>query len=404
MTDAIPVIVTPELIDSWANDLEEPEALHLNPKGLVALHLKQRLLPVEGEGAVIFPPTYADIGYSIDTLSDGTKVATIDSVGSQANRMEPLFKTPPLSELVPQIEIELHTKEDDGEKHIETRSLLDLAHRTADAVVLSCPTLVPDVARAFQALKRHGDAGPLCRLAPTSLIFGVWDSRGGSQEKRPRLVRSIIRAWDVTPLHTAAQFNSVWKALDVSQQDELRKEAKAKNKKLSEKGFADAPATFRKVSPSAAKYMSEFRDGSPNPERRVLGGIVVNGCIERNVTVNLVALRGISGADDEQTREIRRYLLSLALIAASADMDLFLREGCLLRYANDDIWSEIPRRGSARDVDLASEVAQKELLAYARAAVEPFKADWPKILTHKFDLQEAKKLLAKKEEDEQVDG
>ena len=53
---------------------------------------KQKLLPVEGEGGVIFPPTYADIGYNIDTLSDGTKVATIDSVGSQANRMEPIFK------------------------------------------------------------------------------------------------------------------------------------------------------------------------------------------------------------------------------------------------------------------------------------------------------------------------
>ncbi len=62
---------------------------------------KQRLIPVEVENGVIFPPTYADIGYSIDTLSDGTRVATIDSVGSQANRIEPLFKKPPCSELVP---------------------------------------------------------------------------------------------------------------------------------------------------------------------------------------------------------------------------------------------------------------------------------------------------------------
>lgn len=392
MVEAIPL--TPTLIDSWADVQTGP----------VALHLKQKLLPVEGEGAVIFPPTYADIGYNIDTLSDGTKVAQIDSVGSQANRMEPLFKTPPLSDLVPQIEIELHTKEDGGKKHVEKRSLLDLAHRSADAVVLSCPTLVPEVAKAFQALKRHGDAGPLCRLAPTSLIFGVWDSRGGSQEKRPRLVRSIIRAWDVNPLHTAAQFNSVWKALDVDEQDELKKEAKAKKTKLSEKGFADAPATFRKVSPSAAKFMTEFRDGSPNPERRVLGGVLVHGSIERSVTVNLIALRRIFGTDSGQTSAIRRYLLALSLIAATTDMDLFLREGCLLRYADDDVWLEIPRRGNIRNVDLASEAAQKQVLSYARAAAKPFKADWPNILTHKFDLKEAKKLLAKKEEDEQPDG
>ena len=51
------------------------------------------------------------VGYNIDKLSDGTKVVTIDSVGSQANRMEPIFKRPPYSSLVPQIEIELHSKE-----------------------------------------------------------------------------------------------------------------------------------------------------------------------------------------------------------------------------------------------------------------------------------------------------
>ena len=95
-------------------------------QGPVALHMKQKLLPVEGDGGVIFPPTYADIGYNIDTLSDGTKVALIDSVGSQANRMEPIFKRAPYSELVPQIEITLHTKEDDGEEHDrEDLNLLD---------------------------------------------------------------------------------------------------------------------------------------------------------------------------------------------------------------------------------------------------------------------------------------
>jgi CRISPR-associated protein Csb1 len=63
----------------------------IDPKGPVALVLREHLAPVEGENAVFFPPTYADIGYNIDTLSDGTKVATVDSVGSQANRMEPIF-------------------------------------------------------------------------------------------------------------------------------------------------------------------------------------------------------------------------------------------------------------------------------------------------------------------------
>ena len=71
--------------------------------GPVALALCQTLVPVEGNDAVIFPPTYAGTGYNIDTLTDGTRVATIDSVGSQANRMEPVFEEAPYAALVPQV-------------------------------------------------------------------------------------------------------------------------------------------------------------------------------------------------------------------------------------------------------------------------------------------------------------
>jgi len=214
-------------------------------------------------------------------------------------------------------------------------------------------------------------------------------------------VRSVIRAWDVQPLHTAAQFNSVWKSLNAEQQAELEKEAKSKKVKLSVKGFADAPATFRKLGPAAAKNIPEFRNGSVNSERRVLGGVLVNGSIERDVTVNLVALRAIRGSTEEETMNIRRYLLSLALLAATVEIDFYLREGCLLRISDDGVWREIPRRGQPRAVDLLSNVAQQNLLDYADKEANKFRPRWPKTLVHKFDLKEAKKLLAKKEEDEE---
>lgn len=384
-------------LDDWATSLDGP----------VALRLKQKLLPVE-ESGIIFPPTYADIGYNIDLLSDGTRVATIDSVGSQANRLEPIFKsesTNPEDWLVPQIEIVIR-KEDCGDcsackksagskKGREactsprevTRSLLDLAHRAADAVVQSSPTLLNLVRPAFAALRR-GDAGPLCSIAPTSLVFGVWDSRGEG-EKRPRLVRSIIRAWDVEPLHAAAQFNSVWKLLDEDQQEELRREAKAKRTDRSEKGLADAPSTFRTTK------VQKYRDGSPNPEARVLGGVLVRGRIEREVTLNLVALRGLRGANDGETMAIRRYLLSLSLVAATADIELFLREGCLLRFAEkDDQWQQVPRRGEPTPITLDP----KAISAYAKASAGHFRPKWPSVgsLKHEFNLASAKELLAKK--------
>jgi len=379
-----------EALDNWATD----------DTGPVALHMKQRLLPVEacdGEGAVIFPPTYADIGYNIDALSDGKRVAAIDSVGSQANRLEPMFRSESKDRndwLVPQIEIVLQ----EGVK----RSILDLAHRAADAVVQSSPKLKQLIEGAFKSLQ-DGDAGPLCALAPTSLVFGVWDSRGDTGEKRPRLVRSMIRAWDVEPLHAAAQFNSVWKALDEQQKKELEQEAKKQKVKLSVKGFADAPGVFRDTK------APQYRDNAPNPEARVLGGVLVKGRIEREVTVNLVALRGLRGKDPTETKAIRKYLLGLSLMAATADMELFLREGCHLRYGDEqDVWHEVPRRGKPQQVTFPAD--RSWLGQYAAEAAKPFRHKWRELwpkdedLSYTFDLKEAKKLLAKRTEEETPAG
>lgn len=394
------------------------------PDGPVAIRLKQVLEPVE-DSRIIFPPTYADIGYNVDTLSDGTRVATVDSVGSQANRLEPIFLSASNDAgnwLVPQVNIvipNLRCRECEAcmknaaqgaqkkpctQPREVTRSLLDLAHRAADAVVQSSSDLQKLVAPAIKKLQ-NGDAGPMCAIAPTSLVFGFWDSRGGTGEKRPRLVRSTIRAWDVEPLHSAAQFNSVWKVLDESQQEELKKEAKSKNKELSVIGFKDAPATFRKTT----KVRPYHPDGSPNPEARVLGGVLVRGRIEREVVVNLVALRALRGKNadgTDATAAIRKYILGLSLVAASADIELFLREGCLLRYADtNDQWYVVPRRGEPQAVTLDPKVVEQ----YAHESAAHFRAKWPEVfrdrwpkdphqapdLKYTFSLDAAKKLISK---------
>ena len=372
---SIPESLTAKLLDEWATD----------PTGPVAINLKQRLLSVDGEDGedqVIYPPTYADVGYNIDTLSDGTKVALIDSVGSQANRLEPAFKSESghaLAGFVPQIDIILRTEGSGDSEWKEKRSLFDLAHRAADAVVQSSPTLSPTIQSAFAELRKTGNAMPLATVAPTSLVFGCWDSRGGSGEKRPRLVRGIIRAWDVDTMKSASQFNSIWKSLSDEQKDELTKHAKSKKVKLSEKGFNDAPAT----------------DG--------LGGVVVRGSIHRTVTINLVALRGIVGGNEEETIALRKYLLALSLLTATTDIDMFLREGCNLRMADAiDNWTIVPRRGDKVAVDLNGIKAQKTLEEYAKAAHAPFDAAWTELdlgAEHAFDLKAAKALLAKKGED-----
>ena len=310
--------------------------------GPVALHLRQPLLPVEGPGSVIFPPTYADVGYNIDEFSDGTKVAVIDSVGSQANRMEPVFLPAragepqnPLASLVPQIEITYG-----NEKSV---SILEAGHRLGDAVIRS--TRLKDKAQeAFEAFLDRKDAAPLAKLAPTSLVFGVWDSRG-TLAKLPRIVQSTIRAEDVDPLTRSAQYNPPLDYAELKVFTEADKEKQQGDPKspLAKRGFVHVPAV------------------------KTHGGIIARGPILRNVTINLIALRRLEG---ENGQALRRYVLGLALVAGTAPMDGFLRAGCLLTLDPDEKgqWHSVARSGERVPVNLNEATA----LSYARRAANAF--------------------------------
>ena len=313
-----------------------------DPAGPVALTLRQKLLPVEGAGSVIFPPTYADIGYNIDTLSDGTKVATIDSVGAQANRMEPLFIAAAADEpenrlagLVPQVTITYG-----NDKSV---SILEAGHRLGDALIRSSE-LAEEAHRAFSTLLDADDASPIARLAPTSLVFGAWDSRD-TQAKLPRVVQSAVRAWNVDPLKRSAQYNPPvnYAELDVFSEEEKKKQEGNTKSLLAQRGFVHVPA----------------------PQAH--GGVVVHGEIRRDVTVNLVALRRLRG---DGGLAMRRYVLGLALVAATTPLDGFLRQGCLLTPdpAVPATWTAVGRDGMRVEVDLDGDVA----LAFAREAAAAF--------------------------------
>jgi CRISPR-associated protein Csb1 len=49
-------------------------------------------------------------------------------------------------------------------------------HRLGDALIRASD-IGEEAAAAFQTFLSTGDATSIARLAPTSLIFGVWDSR-----------------------------------------------------------------------------------------------------------------------------------------------------------------------------------------------------------------------------------
>jgi len=336
-----------------------------DPLGPVALTLRQVMLPIEGPGSVIFPPTYADLGYCIDRLSDGTRVALIDSVGSQANRMEPLFKHAPFADLVPEVTITLGNG--------KVVDLLDVGHRLGDALVRASG-LSGAVKDAFHAFTETGSAVPIAKLAPTSLVFGAWDSRGEGG-KLPRLVSATIRAWDVDPIHRAAQYNppADYATLDVFSDEEKKKAEGNVKSPLAQRGFVHVPAV-------GDKGQGE------------LGGVIARGEILRTVTVNLVALRALRGESDDATGTLRRYILGLALVAATDPGDGFLRQGCLLTPDPDASadWTLVTRSGRREPVALTPDLA----LACAQDAAAAFEVGENWAVT--FDKAKAKADLKAK--------
>src|SRR5207253_1939918 len=159
--------------------------------------------------------------------------------------------------LVPQIVV----KAGDNEVNI-----LEAGHRAGDAL-LRCSSLQEELQAAFKRVLA-GDAEPLAQVAPTSFVFGVWDSRD-TQAKLPRVVSSNIRAFNVRKLTRGAVYVP---PLDYSQLDVFSEEDKAK-------------AEGNNKSPLAQRGFVH------NPASGAHGGVIAQGGIRRDATLGLAALR-----------------------------------------------------------------------------------------------------------------
>ena len=303
----------------------------LEVNGPVALVIREYLDPVSGPGAVFFPPTFAppedQKGDKPSYVIDENRVCLVDSVGSQGNRLEPLFGRPEYASLIPQVTIAV------GERRV---NLLEAGHRAADAIV-RFSELWPDLQKAFLAYRDWGHADQMAKIAPTSLVFGAWDSRE-TQAKIPRLVESTIRAYGVERLTRSAQYNgSVGK-------DDLSEEYPQDF--LSGQGMADSPSG------------------------RAPGGVIAREGIRREATLNLIALRALGAGAEEPTRKLQRYILGLALIAFLAPAELYLRQGCLLVGSQEKKPEKTAVRRDGSRESLA--LTEPEAAEFARVAASEF--------------------------------
>ncbi len=328
---------------------------YLKDDGPAALVIREHLTSVEGKDGILFPATFAAGdgfagGYNIDGDPAGDNICLIDTVGSQANRIEPMFAEAEYKTLVPQIVVEA------GEKQV---NLLDAGHRAGDAVV-RCSELQQTLQDAFKSVLK-GDAVPLAKIAPTSLVFGVWDSRD-TQAKLPRLIASTIRAFNVRKLTRSAQYIPAAEYVA----DKLLEEPadKATRDAYAERGFIHVPAT-----------------GSH-------GGVLAHGGVRRDAILGLAALRLLhAGGDEEKTLTLRRYILGLALTAFTRNPTGYLRQGCLLVLDPEKSrqFVEVLATGERKPATVTHEQA----LSYAGVVAAAFGVGESR--TVKFDSERAKK-------------
>ena len=314
--------------------------------GIVAVTFRQELQAVDGPDIPIFPPTYPapkdggkhkfETPYTVNETRDGIRVCDLDSVQSQANRMEAVFSTD-LADVVPQLAVQAGTH--------PPIPLTELPHRIVDAAIRA--TDLSDEIRCCMKAADLGDPGPLARIGPTSFVYGAWDSRD-TQIRLPRAIRSEIRAYDVSVFTRSAQYSGAFprESLGIDEKDWKKKGESG----AAERGFA------------------------PTPSVNAHGGILVHGRIVHSASILLNVLRKYRAADG--TDLLPTYLLGLALggLLVSA-RDYNLRSGCSLVPAAPAEWQSVATTGKRTPVDVSESAAIEQLREVARDWAEAANID-----------------------------
>jgi CRISPR-associated protein Csb1 len=297
-------------------------------KNAVAAVLTEYLEPVAGKNASFQPPTYADHGYVISGA-----VAVIDSVQSQANRLEAIFTEGEYTKLVPQILI----KEEGG-----LTNLISIGHRLADAAVLYSSGS-PIASAAFEAAQ-HEDFTQIAKVNPTVLLLGVWDSRRTGVKIQRALGFSVDASGVTSVLDRAAQYRasidpktkSMLQSHHGSNEDGSERKTRSK---MSEEGFNDIPS---------------FDEGK--------GGVIAKEIVRRGV-LNLSALR-------KYAEPLRDYLVGLGLVMFTYPLNHDYRSGTLLvQDAARPMTMEVVYRDGKREPFM---LTHQDALAYAQKAARVF--------------------------------
>ncbi len=315
-----------------------------------AFRCRCRLQPAGGPGDKVFPPTYAGAVYAkeqrrVPGRNDAVECVLLDSVQSQANRMEEALQAAVDQERLTIPVIEVDFTAEDLPVPLGKVTSLEAPHRIADAILRD--SLLVDVpfrqTEEGQSLDTASmaNATPLYKLCPTALIFGMWDSTGPKGGMGVKFQRAIVSE--------IVGIDAVFGVKTSSRIDPLQIRSAVRVTKGSNGGWVVSadPQARGTLAPS------EINHGNIPPDIS-LGGVTI-AAAEQVATLSLPALRrlkfSVAGAEMDRQAEInlagRTTLAALALCAAAlaAERGFDLRSRCLLWPTETMEWELLDRPG-----------------------------------------------------------
>lgn len=293
-----------------------------------ALRIVVKLKPANADG-LVYPPTY-DRGQHIfrPAWIDGEKRESVllDSVQSQANRIEVALLDAHYRKTITYPDIELIVKASTGE---ESYSVLELSHRVYDAALrMSTIDGIPfpdsEIGKAVYSARTER-ASQLFKHAPSTLALGGWDSHGGGGPlvaKLPRLITSEIVGLDAELVSRGAvKFDPM----------DIRKDAGPIY-------YSEDPKRLYEIDKAKAFGKKEYQPSQvglgnvPNFSER---GAVITEAVQTSV-VSCTAVRRLRFEDEDNgidpardhAGQVATVALALYGLIAQMDSGYYLRSGC----------------------------------------------------------------------------
>jgi CRISPR-associated protein Csb1 len=315
------------------------------------LRLRLRLQPLYGKGEIIFPCTVAGGKYQsskrrIPGYSESVECTIIDSVQSQANRMEDALLADIRAGNIFSPYIVTDFSAVQGLlRPIGAITCFEAPHRIFDAIIRDSVddqgTHFPFTAEGEAVIKANSrDASALFAISPASLLFGSWDSTGvsgGLGEKYTRCVVSELVAvnaeqatregFRIDPLNIAKGTSP--KDILQRQPDEMWSKLKASGKDIEK--------------PSGIVHGNVPWSGKDKDSGEMHGGVTCE-YIQQSTTISFPALRqlGFPIENTERSLAAQTVLAAMALHAAALNVergwhlrsrcDLMLDEGQTLTW------------------------------------------------------------------------